>query len=101
MERFQPLSMMVAGALFGAGWWVWGDAVVVNAVNGTQFLPLSLAPGLVATLAVIVMQCVPRSDLSEYDDDAMLVRCACVWTWGACVWTCAVLRMAVEPNAHV
>lgn len=58
-----------------AGWWVWGDAVCVSAVQGEPFQPAYVAPGLVATLAILVMNCVPRSELSDniYGDDAALV----------------------------
>ncbi len=60
-----------------AGWWVWADAVTVSvAVAKEAFQPLTLAPGLVATLAILVMNCVPRSEVSSdniYGDDAALV----------------------------
>lgn len=53
-----------AGALFGAGWWFWVDAVAVS----TQHIPFSqYLPGLIATLALIMINSVRRDELLSYD----------------------------------
>ncbi|KAL6760463.1 hypothetical protein V8C86DRAFT_2552659 [Haematococcus lacustris] len=76
LERFKPAAMYTSGLLFGVGWWVWGDSIAVAAVHGAAFDPLHLIPGLVATLAVLVMSCSPRSELNDsvYGDDASVCR---------------------------
>lgn len=76
-DWFKGVAVFTAGILFGAGWWIWGDAITVAVASGAPFPPLSLAPGLIATLAILVMNCVPRSEVSSdnvYGDDATLCR---------------------------
>ncbi|XP_072978459.1 uncharacterized protein [Typha angustifolia] len=53
----------VAGAVFGAGWWFWVDAVVCSAVM-VSFL--HYLPGIFASLAALMFNCVNREDIS-YD----------------------------------
>lgn len=63
--------------LMHAGWWIFADAVTVAAVGGLKFQALTLIPGIVATLAILLMNCAPRSELSDsvYGDDAAVVSC--------------------------
>lgn len=46
---------IISGALFGAGWWFWVDAVTCtpHKVPFDQYLP-----GIIATLALIMINCV-------------------------------------------
>ncbi|GMI89613.1 hypothetical protein HRI_002630600 [Hibiscus trionum] len=57
----------VAGAVFGAGWWFWVDAVVCSSVN-VPFL--HYLPGIFASIAALMFNCVRREDIdySPYDD---------------------------------
>lgn len=57
----------LAGAVFGAGWWFWVDAVVCSAV-AVSFL--HYLPGIFASLAALMFNCVRREDIdySPYDD---------------------------------
>ncbi|KXZ41095.1 hypothetical protein GPECTOR_805g32 [Gonium pectorale] len=72
----RPHATFAAGVLFGVAWWVWGDALAHSvAVGGASFSPLSLIPGLVATVAVGLMNCVGRGEVTgEYVDDAEATR---------------------------
>ncbi|MEW5308827.1 MAG: hypothetical protein WDW38_000757 [Sanguina aurantia] len=73
----QPHATMVAGLLFGVGWWVWADSVVYGtSVLNERFNPVTLLPGIVATFAIIIMNLIGRDDVSSetYNDDAALCR---------------------------
>ncbi|KAK3234791.1 hypothetical protein CYMTET_54973 [Cymbomonas tetramitiformis] len=54
----------LSGAVFGAGWWVWVDAIVTSnaKVPGSDWVP-----GIIATLAHFMMNCTRRDSLQEYD----------------------------------
>eukprot|EP00249_Psilotum_nudum_P010017 c22284_g1_i1 orf=416-835(+) len=52
-----------AGSVFGAGWWFWVDAVVCSSVK-VSFL--HYLPGLFASLAALMFNCVKRDDLQDY-----------------------------------
>jgi hypothetical protein len=46
---------IISGALFGAGWWFWVDAVTCT----PQKVPFDqYIPGIIATLALIMINCV-------------------------------------------
>mmetsp|Transcript_29768 Transcript_29768/g.41104 ORF Transcript_29768/g.41104 Transcript_29768/m.41104 type:complete len:151 (+) Transcript_29768:217-669(+) len=62
-EAMQKYGPGISGALFGVGWWVWVDAVCVstNKVPGSEWVP-----GLVAVLAMLMMNVVPK-DSMPYD----------------------------------
>ncbi|KAJ6819696.1 transmembrane protein 50A [Iris pallida] len=53
----------VAGAVFGAGWWFWVDAVVCSSVK-VSFL--HYLPGIFASVAALMFNCVNKDDIS-YD----------------------------------
>ncbi|XP_054794501.1 uncharacterized protein LOC129300005 isoform X3 [Prosopis cineraria] len=57
----------VAGAVFGAGWWIWVDAVVCSSVK-VSFL--HYLPGIFASLAALMFNCVRKEDIdySPYDE---------------------------------
>lgn len=51
----------LAGALFGAGWWFWLDAFCAS---GIKVPPVQFLPGIVATLAVLMINSVSRNDVA-------------------------------------
>ncbi|KAJ7563628.1 hypothetical protein O6H91_03G117700 [Diphasiastrum complanatum] len=53
----------LAGAIFGAGWWFWVDAVVCSQ-STVPFL--HYLPGIFASLAALMFNCVKKEDLQEY-----------------------------------
>ncbi|MBA0681805.1 hypothetical protein Goari_023581 [Gossypium aridum] len=57
----------VAGAVFGAGWWFWVDAVVCSSVN-VSFV--HYLPGIFASIAALMFNCVRKEDIdySPYDE---------------------------------
>eukprot|EP00252_Welwitschia_mirabilis_P010634 TRINITY_DN24021_c0_g1_i1.p1 TRINITY_DN24021_c0_g1~~TRINITY_DN24021_c0_g1_i1.p1 ORF type:complete len:139 (+),score=15.24 TRINITY_DN24021_c0_g1_i1:206-622(+) len=60
----------LAGAVFGAGWWIWVDAVVCSSVK-VSFL--HYLPGIFASFAALMFNCVSRDELQDlhpydYDD---------------------------------
>ncbi|OIT35898.1 stromal 70 kda heat shock-related protein, chloroplastic [Nicotiana attenuata] len=57
----------VSGAVFGAGWWFWVDAVVCSSVK-VSFL--HYLPGIFASLAALMFNCVRKEDIdySPYDE---------------------------------
>ncbi|KAK2659597.1 hypothetical protein Ddye_006130 [Dipteronia dyeriana] len=57
----------VAGAVFGAGWWFWIDAVVCSSVK-ISFL--HYLPGIFASLAALMFNCVRKEDIdySPYEE---------------------------------
>lgn len=74
---FQPYCTFVSGILFGVGWAVWADAVVVAKVQSLQLpaIMILLIPGLVATLAIVMMNCVDKGELeNDYNDEVTTVR---------------------------
>lgn len=55
-EKAKVYGPITSGALFGAGWWFWVDGVVgSSAAPFVQWLP-----GIVATLALIMINSVRR-----------------------------------------
>jgi len=58
---------ILSGALFGAAWWLWLDAVVHSAALGVSVPPLAYVPGCVATLALLMINFIHREELSDYD----------------------------------
>lgn len=62
-EQWRRFGPLVSGALFGAAWWIWVDAVVCN-VSPVPFL--HYLPGLVASLAALMFNAVHRDELHDY-----------------------------------
>ncbi|KAF1871263.1 hypothetical protein Lal_00020055 [Lupinus albus] len=57
----------VSGAVFGAAWWIWLDAVVCSS---TTVPFLHYLPGIFASLAALMFNCVRKEDIdySPYDE---------------------------------
>eukprot|EP00879_Flechtneria_rotunda_P003907 GHRR01004147.1.p1 GENE.GHRR01004147.1~~GHRR01004147.1.p1 ORF type:complete len:170 (+),score=25.44 GHRR01004147.1:115-624(+) len=72
-EKAKSYGPIASGALFGAGWWFWVDAVVCtqHKIPFDQYIP-----GIVATLALVMINCIRRDDLQDYDpfDDGGFCR---------------------------
>ncbi|KAK9863878.1 hypothetical protein WJX84_007588 [Apatococcus fuscideae] len=68
--RLRQYCPGIAGAVFGAAWWCWIDAIIYSAaVHGTGYPPLIYhLPGIVATLALIFINLISRDDLTNYTD---------------------------------
>mmetsp|Transcript_34595 Transcript_34595/g.61705 ORF Transcript_34595/g.61705 Transcript_34595/m.61705 type:complete len:172 (-) Transcript_34595:553-1068(-) len=68
----------VAGALFGAGWWFFVDAIVYSsAVHGSKPPGILCLPGIIASLALVMINCIRRDQISGgYDsfDEGSLCR---------------------------
>lgn len=65
-ENLGKWGPALAGALFGAGWWCWTDALVYQqAVLGVAYPWKYNWPGIVATLAMAMINLLPRRDLAE------------------------------------
>ncbi|MBA0677188.1 hypothetical protein Goari_018607, partial [Gossypium aridum] len=66
-ELWAIFSPGVAGAVFGAGWWFWVDAVVCSSVN-ISFV--HYLPGIFASIAALMLNCVRKDDIdySPYDE---------------------------------
>lgn len=65
-EGARKWSPVIAGALFGAAWWVWADAIAYEHMYGSGRPPFKYNwPGIIATLALILINVVSRDDLSE------------------------------------
>lgn len=55
---------------FGAAWWSWADALVSqHGIEGEDSVPFKYSlPGIVATLALILINMVSRDDLVEISE---------------------------------
>ncbi|KAH9572455.1 hypothetical protein CY35_02G151400 [Sphagnum magellanicum] len=62
-EIWRNLGPGLAGAVFGAGWWFWFDAVVCSEIT-VPFL--HYLPGIFASLASLMFNCVRRDELQDY-----------------------------------
>eukprot|EP00271_Cylindrocystis_brebissonii_P013213 TRINITY_DN32888_c0_g1_i1.p1 TRINITY_DN32888_c0_g1~~TRINITY_DN32888_c0_g1_i1.p1 ORF type:complete len:147 (+),score=23.56 TRINITY_DN32888_c0_g1_i1:194-634(+) len=76
MEDFlRKYGPVLAGALFGAGWWTWVDAVVCSTIT-VPFL--HYLPGIGASFAGLMVNVVRREDLqqdySPFDEDTCRSR---------------------------
>lgn len=78
IEPIRPYGMLLAGGLFGAGWWAWCDVLLRSSlVLHSKVSPLYCIPGIVATIAVILMAVISREDTDSYigyGDDGEEVR---------------------------
>jgi hypothetical protein len=67
IETIRPYGMLLAGGLFGAGWWAWCDVLLRSSlVLHTKVSPLYCIPGIVATVAVILMAVISKEDTDGY-----------------------------------
>ncbi|KAG4163600.1 hypothetical protein ERO13_D01G181900v2 [Gossypium hirsutum] len=66
-ELLAIFSPGVAGAVFGAGWWFWVDAVVCSSVH-ISFV--HYLPEIFASIAALMFNCVRKDDIdySPYDE---------------------------------
>ncbi|CAN1305864.1 hypothetical protein LINPERPRIM_LOCUS26628 [Linum perenne] len=81
LEMWAIFGPGVSGAVFGAGWWFWVDAVVCSSV---QVSFVHYLPGIFASFAALMFNCVRKEDIdySPYDDGPS------VWTGTAGVFQC-------------
>lgn len=80
LEAVQPYGMLTAGALFGAGWWCWCDVIVrASLVDQHTVGFVYYIPGIIATLAVILMSLIRRDDADYvgYGDEGDQCRAKC------------------------
>ncbi|KAF6248358.1 hypothetical protein COO60DRAFT_1582182 [Scenedesmus sp. NREL 46B-D3] len=81
IEPIRPYGMLLAGGVFGAGWWAWCDVLLRSClVLHTKVSPLYCIPGIVATIAVILMATISREDTDSYigfGDDGEQCRTKC------------------------
>lgn len=66
-------SPSTTGALFGAAWWFWADAV---ALSPSKIPAAHYLPGIIATLALIMINFIRKDELTDIDpfDDASYCR---------------------------
>ncbi|KAL2633474.1 hypothetical protein R1flu_004953 [Riccia fluitans] len=62
-EIWNSVGPGLAGAVFGTAWWFWVDAVVCSAIT-VPFL--HYLPGIAASLAALMFNCVKKEELVEY-----------------------------------
>ncbi len=63
---FCLLEVDLCPSIFIAAWWSWADAIVYEHVSGAGSPPFKYClPGVVATLALILINLVSRDDLAE------------------------------------
>ncbi|CAN1143661.1 hypothetical protein LINPERPRIM_LOCUS26628 [Linum perenne] len=67
LEMWAIFGPGVSGAVFGAGWWFWVDAVVCSSV---QVSFVHYLPGIFASFAALMFNCVRKEDIdySPYDE---------------------------------
>lgn len=72
-EKAKAYGPGLAGALFGGGWWFWVDA---TAASHTSVPFVQHLPGIIATLALVMINAIRRSELDEYDpfDEGVFCR---------------------------
>ncbi|XRB06422.1 transmembrane protein 50 [Pycnococcus provasolii] len=83
LEELGPsYGPVLSGALFGAGWWFWIDAVATRPKEAGDVPPEHYLPGCVATLAMLMMQAVRREAIMSrggFDTDPSDSFRARVW----------------------
>jgi hypothetical protein len=74
VELWRNLGPGLAGAVFGAGWWFWVDAVACSQDVTVPFL--HYLPGIFASLAALMFNCVRQDELQDYSpfDDGEACR---------------------------
>eukprot|EP00891_Asterochloris_glomerata_P000413 jgi/Astpho2/413/e_gw1.00011.181.1_t len=91
----------IAGALFGAGWWCWADAVVYTSSTSHERIPATFwLPAVAATLALIFINLISRDDLHNIQDRArMWLLFSYVVAFGSVAGAVTVLIVSVQ-NHH-
>ncbi|XVF64659.1 hypothetical protein PTKIN_Ptkin09bG0185700 [Pterospermum kingtungense] len=66
-ELWAIFGLGIAGAVFGASWWFWIDAVICSSVN-VSFL--HYLPGIFSPIAALMFNCVRKDDIdySPYEE---------------------------------
>lgn len=110
-QRCRLYCPILAGALFGAGWWCWLDAIVYSAAVLGDKVPLVYhIPGWVATIGLIAMNLVSRDDLKHagdaYEEGAEFrakcwLFCSYLIASGAIAGGVVVLLKSVEAQQNV
>lgn len=108
---FQAWAPVLAGAVFGAGWWCFIDALVVSKVVLHDSFPFTYwLPGVVATIALVLMNLVPRESLGStqyYGDEDSDTQARC-WlfisyliSFASVAGAGAVFISSIQHHAHV
>mmetsp|Transcript_16776 Transcript_16776/g.50120 ORF Transcript_16776/g.50120 Transcript_16776/m.50120 type:complete len:164 (-) Transcript_16776:508-999(-) len=107
----QQWAPLLSGAVFGAGWWCFVDGLVYSKVVLQETVPATFwLPGIVATIALVLMNLVPRESLTSeeysYDEDTLTkARCwlfmSYLVAFGAVGSAGAVFTKAVTNHVHV
>lgn len=110
-ERCREYCPVIAGALFGAGWWCWLDALVYSSAVMGDKIPITYhIPGWVATVGLVFMNLVSRDELRQAGDayeDGAEFRAKC-WLFisyliasGAIAGGVSVMVLSVQHQEHV
>lgn len=112
-SKLRSISPFLSGALFGTAWAFWIDALVYSKTVLHESYPFTYnLPGIVATLALIMMNLVSRDDLSAmgdmYNSDEGSEGRAKLWlfisycvAFGAVAGSIAVLVTCVQNGNNV
>lgn len=84
-QRVKPLGMFLSGAIFGLGWFCAADALCRSAfVLHESVSPTLALPGVAASLALLIITAVRRSDVAggasgyfDGDADGVAARARC------------------------
>ena len=104
-DRLVPdYGPVASGALFGAGWWFWVDAVCTSRLNIPFYQWL---PGIVASLSIIMIN-IPNRGRDDYEYDEQSDCRLKTWLFlsylmslGAIIGSVAVLVSGYAKNAAV
>ncbi|CAL8460582.1 g111 [Coccomyxa elongata] len=112
-SKLRAICPFLSGAMFGTAWAFWVDALVYTKTILHESYPFTYnLPGIVATLALIMMNMVSRDDLASmgdmYDSDEGSEGRAKIWlflsycvAFGAVAGSIAVLVTCVQNGQHV
>lgn len=110
-ERARTWGPIGAGVLFGLGWAAWADALVIEKIADPSGYPFSYnLPGIIATIALLLINLIPRRDLDEARDsgDEGAETRARLWllfsflvAFGAAAGSVVLLLNCSHAGAHV